>query len=67
VGEERTINVAVSEPDIDMNRGHPPVVRVGIWRLFNAVRWFRPSLYLIDSPRRSVDRELQEHSFSIWQ
>lgn len=67
MGEERRINVAVSEPDIDMNRANPTVARAGIWRLIRAVSWFKPSLYMIDSPRRSVDRELQEQAFSIWQ
>lgn len=67
MGEQHTTRVAVSEPDIDMNRANPTVARAGIWRLIRAVSWFKPSLYLIDSPRRSVDRELQEHSFSIWQ
>jgi hypothetical protein len=61
------INGVVSEPDIDMNRRRPPVAPVGIRRLIKAVQWFKPSPYLIDSPRRSVDRELQEYSFSIWQ
>lgn len=64
--EQRTTNVAISEPDIDMNRRQQPASEIGIWRLIRGVRWFRPSLYLIDSPRRSVDRELQESSSSIW-
>jgi hypothetical protein len=56
--------INVCEPDMDMNRPLAPVV--GVRRLMAALRWFRPSLYMIETPRRSVDRELQEYSPS-WQ
>ncbi|HZO82641.1 MAG TPA: hypothetical protein VFB33_13185 [Candidatus Binataceae bacterium] len=37
-------------------------------RLMAALRWLRPSPYMIDTPRRSVDRELQEYEYSdSWQ
>ncbi len=61
---ERIISVSISEPDMDMNRG--PGSRVKPSLLMTALRWFKPSLHMIETPRRSVDRELQEYSDS-WQ
>ncbi len=59
---ERIVNASVSEPDMDMNRVAGARARGS--RLMAALRWFRPALYMIETPRRSVDRELQEYSDS---
>jgi hypothetical protein len=64
--ERRMTNVPVSEPDMDMNRTLTPVAWLRRRRLIAALVWFRPSLHMIESPRRSVDRELQEYS-PTWQ
>lgn len=58
---QRIINDSISEPDMDMNRAAG--ARVRGWRLM-ALRWFRPALHMIETPRRSVDRELQEYTGS---
>jgi hypothetical protein len=66
VDAQRIVNASVSEPDIDMNRAAG--LRARGSRLMAALRWLRPSPYMIDTPRRSVDRELQEYEYSdSWQ
>ncbi|MFZ1122920.1 MAG: hypothetical protein WB580_02855 [Candidatus Binataceae bacterium] len=48
-----------------MNRavGRPPRVRMS--RLVAALRWLAPGIYTMETPRRSVDRELEQFS-SPW-
>jgi hypothetical protein len=55
----------VSDPEIDMNRniGRSPRVKT---RLVAALRWLAPGVYGMESPRRSVDRELEQFS-SPWE
>jgi hypothetical protein len=55
---------SVSDPEIDMNRivGRAPRVKM---RLVAALRWLAPGVYGMESPRRSVDRELEQFS-SPW-
>jgi len=44
--------------------GHGP--RVRMWRLVTALRWLMPGVYAMETPRRSVDRELEQFS-SPWE
>jgi hypothetical protein len=55
-----------SDPEMDMTRvvGHGP--RVRMWRLLTAFRWLMPGVYAMETPRRSVDRELEQFS-SPWE
>ncbi|HVB80981.1 MAG TPA: hypothetical protein VNE82_13670 [Candidatus Binataceae bacterium] len=48
-----------------MNRAVGRRLRVGIWRLTAALRWLAPGIYAMETPRRSVDRELEQFS-SPW-
>jgi len=57
--------ISVSDPEIDMNRAVGRRLRVGIWRLTAALRWLAPGIYAMETPRRSVDRELEQFS-SPW-
>ncbi len=56
---------SVSDPEMDMNRIAGRVPRVRMSRLAAALRWFAPGIYAMETPRRSVDRELEEFS-SPW-
>jgi hypothetical protein len=64
VNAQRLINV--SDPEMDMNRaaGRSPHARM--WRLVAAIRWLTPGIYGMETPRRSVDRELEQFS-SPWE
>jgi len=64
VDAQRLANV--SDPEMDMNRvvGRAPRVRAS--RLAAALRWLAPGVYTMETPRRSVDRELDEFS-SPWE
>ena len=60
---QRSINV--SDPEMDMNRAVERAPRVRMWRLVEALRWLTPGIYAMETPRRSVDRELEQFS-SPW-
>jgi len=64
VDVQRLINV--SDPEMDMNRAVGRGPRVRMWRLVAALRWLTPGLYTMETPRRSVDRELEQFS-SPWE
>ena len=64
VDAERLINIA--DPEMDMHRVVGRPLRVRMWRLVAALRWLSPGIYMMESPRRSVDRELEEFS-SPWE
>jgi hypothetical protein len=55
----------VSDPDMDMNRvvGRPGVGQ-NVRMIAAALRWFAPGLNGTETPRRSVDRELEQFSSS---
>jgi len=55
----------ISDPEMDMNRAVGRAPRVGTSRLAAALRWLAPGVYTLQTPRRSVDRELDEFS-SPW-
>ena len=61
---QRLINV--SDPEMDMNRAVGRGPRVRMSRLVAALRWLAPGLYAMETPRRSVDRELEQFS-SPWE
>jgi hypothetical protein len=61
---QRLINV--SDPEMDMNRAVGRRPRVPMSRLVAAFRWLAPGLYAMETPRRSVDRELEQFS-SPWE
>lgn len=63
VDAQRLANV--SDPEMDMNRAVGRAPRVGTSRLVAALRWLAPGIYTLQTPRRSVDRELDEFS-SPW-
>ncbi|MGZ3512265.1 MAG: hypothetical protein ACXU9H_08950 [Candidatus Binataceae bacterium] len=48
-----------------MNRAVGRTPRVNVSRLVAALRWLAPGIYAMETPRRSVDRELEEFS-SPW-
>jgi len=50
---------------MDMNRAVGRAPRVKMRRLVAALRWFAPGIYTMETPRRSVDRELEQFS-SPW-
>lgn len=56
---------SVSDPEMDMNRAVGRTPRVNVSRLVAALRWLAPGIYAMETPRRSVDRELEEFS-SPW-
>jgi len=58
--------ISVSDPEMDMNRAVGRAPRVTMWRLVAALRWLAPGLYAMETPRRSVDRELEQFS-SPWE
>jgi hypothetical protein len=64
VDAERLINV--SDPEMDMNRAVGREPRARGWRLVAALRWLTPGIYAMETPRRSVDRELEQFS-SPWE
>jgi hypothetical protein len=64
VDVQRSLNV--SDPEMDMNRAVGRLPRVRMWRLVAALRWLSPGIYAMETPRRSVDRELEEFS-SPWE
>jgi hypothetical protein len=49
-----------------MNRAVAYRPRVRMRRLVAAFRWLTPGLYTMETPRRSVDRELEQFS-SPWE
>jgi hypothetical protein len=53
----------ISDPDMDMNRvvGRREPVKM-LRMIAAALRWFAPGLYGTETPRRSVDRELEQFS-----
>jgi hypothetical protein len=57
--------INVSDPEIDMNRAVERAPRVRMRRLVAALRWLTPRIYGMETPRRSVDRELEQFS-SPW-
>jgi hypothetical protein len=60
---QRAINV--SDPEMDMNRAVERAPRERMWRLVAALRRLTPGIYAMETPRRSVDRELEQFS-SPW-
>ena len=62
----RIIN-SVSEPELDMNRGRTVVSDTGgkVRRLLSTILGYQNSS--IGTPRRSVDRELQQYSTSSYE
>jgi hypothetical protein len=64
VDVQRLLNV--SDPELDMNRAVGRAPRVKMRRLVAALRWLSPRLYAMETPRRSVDRELEQFS-SPWE
>jgi hypothetical protein len=52
--------VGFSDPEIDMDRAVRDAARFGMWRLIAALKRLNPGFFAVVSPRRSVDRELQE-------
>jgi hypothetical protein len=64
VDVQRLLNV--SDPEIDMNRAVGRAPRVRVERLVAALRWLSTGLYAMETPRRSVDRELDQFS-SPWE
>ena len=60
---QRAINV--SDPEMDMNRAVGRAPRERMWRLVAALRRLTPGIYAMETPRRSVDRELEQFS-SPW-
>ena len=57
----------IRDPEMDMNRvvgrrGWAKMLRM----IAAALRWFAPGLYGTETPRRSVDREVDQFS-SRWQ
>jgi hypothetical protein len=57
---------SISDPEMDMNRAVAYRPRVRMRRLVAAFRWLTPGLYTMETPRRSVDRELEQFS-SPWE
>ncbi len=57
---------SVSDPEMDMNRAIARAPSVVMWRLIAALRWLAPGIYGMQTPRRSVDRELEQFS-SPWE
>ena len=55
----------VSDPEMDMNRAVGRVPRIRMSRFVAALRWLAPGIYAMETPRRSVDRELEQFS-SPW-
>jgi hypothetical protein len=51
---------------MDMNRAIARAPSVVMWRLIAALRWLAPGIYGMQTPRRSVDRELEQFS-SPWE
>jgi hypothetical protein len=64
VDVQRLLNV--SDPEIDMNRAVARAPVLGMGRLVAALRWLSSGLYTMETPRRSVDRELDQFS-SPWE
>jgi hypothetical protein len=60
---QRLINV--SDPEMDMNRVIERAPRVRMRRLVDALRRLGPGIFAMETPRRSVGRELEEFS-SPW-
>ena len=56
--------ISIHDPEIEMNRAVLPRVRMR--RLVAALRRLAPGMYMMEKPRRSVDRELEEFS-SPWE
>jgi hypothetical protein len=57
--------ISISDPEMDMNRAVEGEPRPRMWRLAAALRWLTPGMYTMDTPRRSVDREVEQFS-SPW-
>ncbi|HLK85690.1 MAG TPA: hypothetical protein VKT27_04220 [Candidatus Binataceae bacterium] len=56
--------IITHDPEIEMNRIALPRFRMR--RLVAALRRLAPGMYVMEKPRRSVDRELEEFS-SPWE
>lgn len=52
--------VGISDPEMDMDRAVRDAARFGMWQLIVALKRLSPGFFTIESPKRSVDRELQE-------
>jgi hypothetical protein len=54
---------SVSEPELDMNRRRMQVVAAGrMRRLISTILGYQGGVYSMGTPRRSIDRELQQYS-----
>jgi hypothetical protein len=59
--------ISVYDPEMDMNRAVGFQARVKMSLVVTAtLRWLAPGLFGIETPRRSVDRELEQFS-SPWE
>jgi hypothetical protein len=52
----------VYDSDLDMRRRKSQMQGGAVRRLLNAILGFQSEAYTIGTPRRSIDRELQEYS-----
>ena len=57
--------VRSSDPEMDMNRMVRAAAHSGMWRLIATLKRFTPGFFTVQTPKRSVDRELQE-LYSPW-
>ena len=62
VGPERMV---CSDPEMDMNRAVRSAADLGMWWLIATLKRLSPGFFAIETPKRSVDRELQE-VYSPW-
>ena len=53
---------SVCEPDMDMNRRRDRVPVGRVRRLIGTLMGYPPSLYMMGTPRRSIDREQQQYA-----
>ena len=53
-----------SDPEMDMNRAVRAAENSGIYRFIATLRRFSPGFFTVQSPKRSVDRAVQEFSAS---
>jgi hypothetical protein len=52
--------VGFSDPEMDMDRVVRVAARFRMWRLIAVLKRLIPGFFTVESPKRSVDRELQE-------
>jgi len=62
VGPERMV---CSDPEMDMNRAVRSAADSGMWWLIATLKRLSPGFFAVETPKRSVDRELQE-IYSTW-